>query len=372
MPDPATPPEAGKPRRNPLPALAAIAAIIAAMALAFAWVGGWLTPSKLTPARFVDVIEKANGEVSAGYRRAHAKGVCIAGTFESNGAGAALSKARVFAAGKLPVLGRMSIGGGSPHAADSGGRVRSLSLQLIADDGQEWRTAMNSFPVFMVATAQGFYDLNVASTADPATGKPDPAKMAAFGKAHPEAAPFFEWAKTAPWSTSLASTTYNGVNAFRFVDAAGGSRYVRWSMRPQTPFEAMDAEQLKAADPNFLSADLATRLAAGPLRWDLVVTVAAASDPIADPTKAWPEDRQQIVVGTLIVDRTEPQINGACRDINFDPLVLPTGIEGSDDPILAARSAIYSVSFNRREHEIGTGKAPDATGQAGSSTGGKP
>ncbi|WP_293387418.1 hypothetical protein [Nevskia sp.] len=39
MPDPATPPEAGNPRRNPLPALAAIAAIVAAMALAFAWVG---------------------------------------------------------------------------------------------------------------------------------------------------------------------------------------------------------------------------------------------------------------------------------------------------------------------------------------------
>lgn len=365
MSENARPPKLGKPNRSPLPALAAIAVIVSALAIAFAWIAGCFTPSRLTPARLADAIEKANGQQNPGYRRAHTKGVCVAGTFESNGAGVALSKARVFAVGKLPVLGRMSIAGGAPHGPDNEGRVRSLALQLITDDGQEWRTAMNSFPFFMVSTARGFYDLNVASVPDPATGKPDPATMAAFLKAHPEAAPFFEWAKTAPWSTSLASTTYNGVDSFRFVDASGGSRYVRWSMRPQRAFEAMSADQLKAADPNFLSADLAARLAQGPLRWDLVVTVAGANDPISDPTRPWPEDRQQLVVGTLSLDHMDPQATGACRDINFDPLVLPTGIEGSDDPILAARSAVYSVSFNRREHEIGTGQAPEASGQQG-------
>jgi catalase len=238
-----------------------------------------------------------------------------------------------------------------------------MALLLKTDDGQEWRTAMNSFPVFMVSDAQGFYDLNVASTADPATGKPDPAKMGAFIKAHPEAAPFFQWASTAPWSTSFASTTYNGVNAFRFVDNKGGSHYVRWSMLPRAPFEEMTQEQLAAAAPDFLDDDLNARLAAGPLSWDLVVTVAADGDPVADSTKAWPEDRRKLTVGTLTLNHAEPQTTGACRDINFDPLVLPAGIEGSDDPILAARSAVYSVSFNRREHEIGAGQAPEATGR---------
>jgi catalase len=347
-----------------LPALLGIAAIVAALALAFAWTAGWLQPAKLTPQRFVDTIEKANGAEHPGYRRAHTKGICVAGTFESNGTGVDLSKAKVFAAGtRIPVMGRLSIAGGMPHAADSQGRVRSMALSLKTDDGQEWRTAMNSFPVFMVSTAQGFYDLNVASTADPATGKPDPAKMGAFLKAHPEAAPFFHWATTAPWSTSFASTTYNGVNAFRFVDAKGGSRYVRWSMLPKAPFEEMTPDQLKAAAPDFLDEDLKTRLAAGPLSWDLVVTVAAAGDPVADDTKAWPDDRRKVTVGTLTLDHAEPQATGPCRDINFDPLVLPAGIEGSEDPILAARSAVYSVSFNRREHEIGAGEAPEATGQ---------
>ncbi|MNC80149.1 Catalase-related peroxidase precursor [compost metagenome] len=50
---------------------------------------------------------------------------------------------------------------------------------------------------------------------------------------------------------------------------------------------------------------------------------------------------------------------GACRDLNFDPLILPSGIQPSNDPILAARSAAYSESFNRRSREsLGAGARP--------------
>lgn len=40
-----------------------------------------------------------------------------------------------------------------------------------------------------------------------------------------------------------------------------------------------------------------------------------------------------------------------CRDVNFDPVVLPSGIELSDDPLLRARSAAYATSFTRRAGE---------------------
>jgi hypothetical protein len=46
-----------------------------------------------------------------------------------------------------------------------------------------------------------------------------------------------------------------------------------------------------------------------------------------------------------------PADRHGARTINFDPLVLPAGIEGSDDPLLSARSAAYSVSFRRRAGE---------------------
>ncbi len=85
------------PRRPAWPALLAIGLIVAAVAIAFAWIAGWLTPNRLTPQRFTNAIEAGNGQVYRGFRRAHAKGVCVAGYFEGNGQGVALSSARLFA-----------------------------------------------------------------------------------------------------------------------------------------------------------------------------------------------------------------------------------------------------------------------------------
>jgi catalase len=347
-------------KRSAVPALLGIAAIIAVVAGAFAWVGGWLG-GRLTPQQMTDTIEA--GKPHPGYRRAHTKGVCVAGSFAPSAQAPTLSRARVFTQPSTPILGRLSIGGGDPHGADAKARVRSVALLLKTDDGQEWRTAMNSFPFFVVATTQGFQAQNIASAPDPATGKPDPAKMAAFLKQYPEAQKFLAWAKSAPWSNSWANTQFNGVNSFWFTNAQGQRRAVRWSLRPQAPFEDLSEAQRAQSDADFLSEEFDARLAkGGPVKWDLVVTEAKAGDPIDDPSQPWPEDRIQVVAGTVTFTSTSPQATGGCRDINYDPTVLPDGMEPSKDPILAARSAVYSVSFNRRQHEIGTDQAPEATG----------
>lgn len=359
-----TPSANSQAKRAPWRALLAIALIAGAIALTFAWVAGWLTPNRLTPARFADAIEKGNGEVYPGFRRAHAKGVCISGYFEGNGEGVALSSTRMFAPVRTRFLGRMSVGGGSPYGLDNKARVRSMALELRSDDGQQWRMAMNSFPFFGVSSVEAFYEQARANAPDPATGKPDPEKQAAFAEAHPEFKRFAAWAKEAPWSTSWASTTYNGVNTFRFINATGAVSNVRWSMQPKTSFEVMTPEQREAADADFLDEDLQARLAQGPLRWDMVVTLAEDGDAILDASQPWPESRKQVTVGSVVVEHTSPQTTGACRDINFDPLVLPTGVQSSGDPVLAARSAVYSVSFNRRERDIASGKAGAAIGQS--------
>jgi catalase len=83
----------------------------------------------------------------------------------------------------------------------------------------------------------------------------------------------------------------------------------------------------------------------------MVVTVANPGDPIADPSKAWPTDRRTVEVGTLIVQKIEAERDGPCREINFDPTVLPTGIQVSDDPFPAARSAAYMKSYDLRTAE---------------------
>ena len=83
----------------------------------------------------------------------------------------------------------------------------------------------------------------------------------------------------------------------------------------------------------------------------MVVTVANPGDPTADPSKAWPENRRALEVGTLIVQQIQPERDGPCRDINFDPTVLPSGIGTSDDPFPAARSSVYAKSYDLRTAE---------------------
>ena len=81
------------------------------------------------------------------------------------------------------------------------------------------------------------------------------------------------------------------------------------------------------------------------------VVVANPGDVTSDPTKAWPAGRRTLEVGTLVVQKIQAEADGPCRDVNFDPTVLPPGIRVSDDPFPAARSAAYTRSYDLRTSE---------------------
>src|SRR5437870_779942 len=186
--DAKAPAEAERPplgKASALARFALIGAALAAVAGSFFYLGGWFTPNGLTPARFVDGFEQVDG-VHSGFRRNHAKGMGVSGFFESNGQGVRLSKAVVFQSGRVPVVGRFSLAGGQPYAADMPDAVRGLGLQFSLTDGERWRTAMINLPVFPVRTPEAFYERLIASKPVPETGKPDPAEMKAFLERHPE------------------------------------------------------------------------------------------------------------------------------------------------------------------------------------------
>ena len=153
----------------------------------FAYTGGWLSPVRLTQDRMMAAFRNANG-THVGFRRNHAKGACVTGWFENSGQAAAISKAAVFKPGRVPVVGRFALAGGTPFQPDAPNTVRSMALRFLPPDGEEWHTGMNNIPVFPVNSARGFYEQLLAFSPDPATGKPDPAKIKAFLAAHPEAA----------------------------------------------------------------------------------------------------------------------------------------------------------------------------------------
>lgn len=329
-----------------------IGAVVAGLAAGFAWSAGWIGPQRLSAQAFIDRFEENAGS-HPGYRRAHAKGLCVSGWFESSGAAAELSSAEVFQPGRLPVLGRLSIGSGSPHTPDIASPVRSLALLIEQGNGEQWRTAMNTPPVLPVGTPEAFFEQAGAMRPDPATGKPDPVAMQAFFGKHPESAAFLRWAAGNQPSSSFATTRYHGIHAFELVNDDGKVQPVRWALQPESEAEALQPD----GDPNQLQHEFSARLEKAPARWKLLLTLAEPGDPVADSSQAWPAERRQVEAGVVIIERAEAQLGGACQDVNFDPLVLPRGIRASADPILRARSSAYAESFRRRTRE-GAPQAP--------------
>jgi catalase len=330
--------------RSGIASLALIAIVVAASAAAFGYTAGWFSPHRLTPDKIVDALTPPNVK-PFGHRRNHAKGICFTGVFEANGAGSALSTAQVFAKSQYPAVGRFNLATPDPNAQDPTERVRGLGLQISTPDGQQWRTAMIDAPIFPVSTPQAFYQLLIASASK------DPGAMATLVGAHPEIAAFGAWAKSAPWTGSYAEERFNGLNSFIYIDASGAQHAVRWSLVPSAQAVSVSPDDLAKLGPDFLEKEITDRVHGGPQHWTLAVTVANPGDPTADPSKAWPDDRRTVEVGVLTVQQIEAERDGPCRDINFDPTVLPTGMRTSDDPFPAARSSAYAKSYDRRTAE---------------------
>jgi catalase len=345
MTEPIGPPGRWRPaRRDVLRGAAAVGAFLAVDVAALLTVNNWLGPARLTPQTFLDGFARVFGR-QPGFRKNHAKGVSVTGWFDGNGNASALSKAAVFRPVRTAVVGRFSLAGGNPHTADTATAVRGLGLAFGFPGTRQWRIATINLPVFVDNSPQGFYDRLIASAVVPGTGKPDPKAMKVFLAAHPETARAMTIVKQHPPTPGFADSVFNGLNAFYLVNDAGARVPVRWSLTP------LQSALPPASGANAVFDPLTRQLQAGPLRWRLILTLGGPDDPTGDATVAWPADRRTIDAGLLTLDAVAPDAHGNAGDINFDPLVLPPGIEPSDDPLLSARSAVYAASYRRRTGE---------------------
>ena len=325
---------------------------LAMLFVSIALVIRYINTYQVSAQEFVDL--QQGDTVYAGFRRAHAKGICLQGEFDSNGALAKYSTASIFGAQKTPLVGRFSVAGNNPTAPDLKAPVRSLAFSISLPNNQEWRVAMNTPPVMAVKNPQDFFEQLSALQPDPVTKKSDPQKIKDFFAAHPESATFLAWKDRYTPSNSFANEQYHSINAFYLIDDNGTKQAVRWQVEPMS----IDVESLAISEnqDDALLEDIMLRLDRQPVLFNLVFSLASDNDDETDPTTLWPDTRPRISAGTLRLSQYTSQADGECNGINYDPLVLPDGMAATEDKILRARSGAYAESYRRRAKEVLLGR----------------
>ena len=294
---------------------------------------------------------KALDDLSDGqptHRPAHAKGILLTGTFTPTPDAASLSRAPHFKASSTPVTVRFSDFAGIPHAADNDpnqGSPRGCAIRFHLGDHVHTDIVAHSADGFPARTAPEVLEFFRAIHAS-GPDAPHPNPIEQFLGSHPKALAFVQIPKPIP--TSFGRESYFGVNAFKFIDAAGASKHVRYRIRPDAGNEYLSPEDAAAKGPNFLMEEAPKRLASGPIKMNLWVQIAAEGDIVDDATEHWPEERAQVLLGVLALTTHVPSDDAEGRRIIFDPIPRVDGVEPSADPLLEPRADVYVITGKRR------------------------
>jgi len=299
-----------------------------------------MTDSTTDPAGAVDVFNARFGRHPR--RRAlHAKGIWCRGSFTASAAGRELCRAAHLRAESVPVLARLSNGGGNPDVPDYAPDVRGLAVGFELADGSRTDLVSQSVPRFFASGPEEFLDFVRANT-----GRSAAWKLPRFLATHPKALRSLpENARALRPVASFAETRFYGVHAFRWEDASSAARHVRCDWRPEAGQRWLGGKEARALGGDYLQDGLPGTM---PARWTLDVQIADPGDVVDDPSSHWPTDRRRIDAGVLELDEVidDPERNGEI--VVFDPVRVTDGIELTADPVLAYRPAAYAESARRR------------------------
>jgi catalase len=320
--------------------------IILWAACTLANVAAWADEQKPLPVALVDALNKLSGGPHKGFRANHAKGVMVTGTFTPAPSAASLSKAPHFAK-HVTVLVRFSDTTGVPTLPDASPDASPHGMAIRFNIPGAGSTDIVSISAngFPVATPEDFLALLTAiANSGPGAAKPTPVEQ--FLGTHPAALKFVTTPRPPP--ASFATLAFYGVNAFKFTNAKGVSRFARYQIIPVAGEQVLSEAEAAKADPNYLMDELPQRIAKGAVKFRLLAQLAKEGDSTTDGTAVWPADRELVELGTLSLTSTVKDQVSAQKGIMFNPLSLQPGIEASADPVLLARPPAYGVSYAQR------------------------
>ncbi|MCC3266746.1 catalase [Arthrobacter sp. zg-Y786] len=323
-------------------------------------------------------------------RVVHARGFVAYGEFEAAGKWgdepiAKYTRAKLFSepGKKTDVAIRFSSVIGGRDSSEAARDPRGFAIKFYTEDGN-WDLVGNNLGVFFIRDAIKFPDVIHSLKPDPVTFRQEPARIFDFMSQTPESMHML----VNLFSPRGIPADYRhmqgfGVNTYRWVNAQGESKLVKYHWLPKQGVKSLteeDAANIQANDLGHASKDLYEAIERGDYpQWDLYVQLMDDNDhpeldfdPL-DDTKTWPEQEfEPKYVGTMTLNRNVTDHHNENEQIAFGTGVLVDGLEFSDDKMLVGRTFSYSdtqryrVGPNYLQLPVNSAKnAPVATNQRG-------
>jgi catalase len=291
-------------------------------------------------------------------RVVHARGSGAHGFFECTEPLSAVTRASFLAekGKRTPVFVRFSTVAGERGSMDLARDVRGFAVKFYTDEGN-FDLVGNNIPIFFIQDAMKFPDLVHAVKPEPHHAMPQAASAHDtfwdFVSLMPESTHMLLWLmsdRALPRSFSMMQGF--GVHTFRFVDAKGGSRFVKFHWSPVRGTHSLDWDEcvkINGADPDYHRRDLWESIEAGVFpEYELGVQVfseeqaARFSFDVLDATKIVPEELVPVrTVGRLVLNRNPDNFFAETEQVAFCAAHLVPGIDFSNDPLLAGRIHSY-------------------------------
>ena len=292
-------------------------------------------------------------------RIVHARGSGAHGYFECYAPLTELTRASIFAeAGKrTPVFVRFSTVAGERGSTDTARDVRGFAVKFYTDEGN-WDLVGNNIPVFFIQDAMKFPDLVHSVKPEPHHAMPQAASAHDtfwdFVSLMPESTHMLMWVmsdRAIPRSYRMMQGF--GVHTFRFVNADGESRFVKFHWNPVAGTHSLvwdEAVKISGADPDFHRRDLWEAIEAGEFpEWELGVQIFTEdqangfSFDVLDPTKIVPEELVPVTpIGRLVLNRNPDNFFAETEQVAFCAAHIVPGLDFSNDPLLAGRIHSYA------------------------------
>ncbi len=291
-------------------------------------------------------------------RVVHARGSGAHGYFEAYESMTEYTKASFLSeAGKqTPVFVRFSTVAGSRGSADTVRDVRGFAVKFYTDEGN-YDLVGNNIPIFFIQDAVNFPDLIHAVKPEQDSEMPQAATAHDtfwdFVSSAPETAHMIMWAmsdRAIPRNFSMMEGF--GVNTFRFVNAEGKSRFVKFHWKPVLGIHSLtwdEAQKLAGKDSDFNRRSLWEAIEDGNFpEYEFGVQMIEEKDEfkfdfdILDATKIWPEEQVPVkIIGKLVLNRNPDNFFAETEQVAFCPGNVVPGIDFSNDPLLQGRLFSY-------------------------------